>query len=152
MDREKPGGLQSMGVTKSWTPCSNYHFHFSSFTCPCNECPVALAHEGPGFHLEQNLGKGRARKDDMTPLRTILVLIEDRSWKQGLKLRRYWINTNGQKWHRKPRLVMKISEVSGVRCIPVLTESKESENRKQKGQKERQKRGMERDQNHLNLA
>ena len=68
-----------MGVTKSWTPCSNYHFHFSSFTCPCNECPVALAHEGPGFHLEQNLGKGRARKDDMTPLRTILVLIEDRS-------------------------------------------------------------------------
>lgn len=47
---------------------------------------------------------------------------------------------------------MKISEVSGVRYIPVLTESKKFENRKQKGQKERQKRGTETDQNHLNLA
>lgn len=67
-------------------------------------------------------------------------------------MRRYRINTNGQKWHRKQRLVMKISEVSAVRYIPVLTESKEFENRKQKGQNERQKRGTERDQNHLNLA
>ena len=24
----EPGGLQSMGVTKSWTELSDYHFHF----------------------------------------------------------------------------------------------------------------------------
>lgn len=67
-------------------------------------------------------------------------------------MRKYRININGQKWHRKQRLMMKISEVSSVRYIPILTESKEFENRKQKGQKGKQKGGTEGDQNHLNLA
>ena len=26
---EEPGGLQSMGVPKSWTRLSDFHFHFS---------------------------------------------------------------------------------------------------------------------------
>ena len=28
---EKPGRLQSMGITKSWTQLSDEHFHFSLF-------------------------------------------------------------------------------------------------------------------------